>query len=145
MASVGSVSGMSVTSVSGTSVGVSTTSVGSVSGTSAGVSTASVLLDQDSKSVGNSYTLLDLYNGQGYYPGVLTYDNVVFGGPGFGFSAAAGLKLVCNKNVSLDPAFYAAFARNGIYEGKNKGGENKFAFSYGIMLRVVMSDYFFAK
>lgn len=103
-----------------------------------------VLLDQNSKGVGNSYTLLDPYNGQGYYPGAQTYDNIVFGGPGYGFSAAAGLKLVCIKSVSLDPTFYAAFARTGIYEGKNKGGENKFAFSYGIMLRVVMSDYFFA-
>ncbi len=104
-----------------------------------------VLLDQDENSVGQSYTLLDPYNGEGYYPGAQAYDNVLFGGPGYGFSAAAGLKLVVNKSVSLDPTFYAAFARNGIYEGKNKAGENKFAFSYGIMLRVVMSDYFFAK
>ncbi len=104
-----------------------------------------VLLDQNNKSVGNSYTLLDPYNGEGYYPGAQAYNNIVYGGPGYGFSAAAGLKLVCGRSVSLDPTFYAAFARTGLYEGKNKGGDNKFSLSYGIMLRVVMSDYFFAK
>ncbi len=108
-----------------------------------------VLLDQKGHPVGDEYTLLDQFNGQGYYPGAQTYD-VIYGGPGFGFSGAAGLKIAINKTVSLDPTFYCYMGRTGIYQMKNcpvqgYGDGNKFTFNWGVLVRVVMSDYFFSK
>lgn len=85
-------------------------------------------------------TLLDPYGGASYVPGVdmQTYD-VIYGGGGFGFSFATGLKLVVNKYVSLDPTFYGCMSRLNlpVY------GEKPFTFNYGVMLRVVMNDFFF--
>lgn len=103
------------------------------------------LLDKNGKMVGNTYSLLNIYDNQGYYPGAQTYD-YTFGGPGFGFSGAAGLKIVCGKYVSIDPTFYCYFGRLGIYQGKNASGqgENKFTFNYGAQIRIVMSDFFFS-
>ncbi|MCR4680273.1 MAG: hypothetical protein K5636_01510 [Bacteroidales bacterium] len=110
------------------------------------------LLDKDGRQAGGydangneipapTFSLLNIYDNQGYYPGAQTYD-YIFGGPGFGFSGSAGLKIVCGKNVSIDPTFYASFGRIGIYQGKNVGGENRFTFNYGVMVRVVMNDFF---
>lgn len=100
------------------------------------------LLDKDGKMVGNTYSLLNIYDNQGYYPGAQTYD-YIFGGPGFGFSGAAGLKIVCGKYVSIDPTFYCYMGRLGVYQGKNVAGENKFTFNYGAQIRIVMNDFFF--
>lgn len=104
-----------------------------------------VLLDKENHLVGNTYSLLNIYDNQGYYPGAQTFD-YVFGGPGFGFSGAAGLKIVCGKYVSIDPTFYCYMGRLGIYQGKSASGqgENKFTFNYGAMLRIVMNDFFFS-
>ena len=104
-----------------------------------------VLLDKENHVVGSTYSLLNIYDNQGYYPGAQTFD-YVFGGPGFGFSGAAGLKIVCGKYVSIDPTFYCYMGRLGIYQGKsaNGGGENKFTFNYGAQIRIVMSDFFFS-
>lgn len=103
------------------------------------------LLDKNGKMVGSTYSLLNIYDNQGYYPGAQTYD-YTFGGPGFGFSGAAGLKIVCGKYVSIDPTLYCYFGRLGIYQGKNASGqgENKFTFNYGAQIRIVMSDFFFS-
>ena len=100
------------------------------------------LLDKNGKMVGNTFSLLNIYDNQGYYPGAQTYD-YIFGGPGFGFSGAAGLKIVCGKYVSIDPTFYCYFGRLGVYQGKNVSGENKFTFNYGAQIRIVMNDFFF--
>jgi len=102
------------------------------------------LLDKQNKLVGNTYPLLNIYDNQGYYPGAQTYD-YTFGGPGFGFSGAAGLKIVCGKYVSIDPTFYCYFGRLGIYQGKHSGvpGDNRFTFNYGAQIRIVMNDFFF--
>ena len=100
------------------------------------------LLDKNGKMVGSTYSLLNIYDNQGYYPGAQTYD-YIFGGPGFGFSGAAGLKIVCGKYVSIDPTFYCYFGRLGVYQGKNVSGENKFTFNYGAQIRIVMNDFFF--
>ena len=85
-------------------------------------------------------TLLDPYGGANYVPGVdmQTYD-VIYGGGGFGFSFATGLKFVVNKYVSLDPTFYGCMSRLNlpVY------GEKPWTFNYGVMLRVVMNDFFF--
>ena len=102
------------------------------------------LIDKNGKLVGHTYSLFNVYDNQGYYPGAQTYD-YIFGGPGFGFSGAAGLKIVCGKYVSIDPTFYCYFGRLGVYQGKNASGqgENKFTFNYGAQIRIVMNDFFF--
>ena len=82
-------------------------------------------------------TLLDLYNGQNYYPGIQPQD-VIFGGPGYGASFSAGLKIVINKYVSLDPTFYGCVSQLHLYPY----GEKMMTFNYGVMLRVVVNDFF---
>jgi hypothetical protein len=104
------------------------------------------LLDENRKMVDNgTFPLLNLSDKPSYDPYAQTYD-YTFGGPGFGFSGAAGLKIVCGKYVSIDPTFYCYFGRLGIYQGKNASGqgENKFTFNYGAQIRIVMSDFFFS-
>lgn len=108
-----------------------------------------VLLDRDEKPKGREFTLLDPYNGENYYPGAQEYD-ITYGGPGFGFSGAAGLKIAFNKRVSIDPTFYCYMGRTGIYQMKNSPDPkyregNKFTFNYGVLVRVVMSDFFFSR
>lgn len=105
-----------------------------------------VLLDEHNNPQ-LTLTLLDPYGGAGYVPGVdmQTYDEI-YGGGGFGFSFATGLKLVVNKYVSLDPTFYGCMSRLNlpVYDLKSKSVvENPFTFNYGVMLRVVMNDFFF--
>ena len=86
-----------------------------------------------------SQTLLDPYGGESYVPGVdmQTYD-VIYGGPGYGFSFAAGLKLVINRYVSLDPTFYGCMSHLHI----KPYGNSVMTFNYGLMLRVVVNDFF---
>jgi len=95
-----------------------------------------------------NFTLLDPYNGENYYPGAQTYD-VTYGGPGYGFSAAAGFKIVVSKGVSLDPTFYFSLSHLGIYQTKNGPEEyrtgNRLTPNYGVLVRVVMNDFFFSK
>ena len=104
-----------------------------------------VLLDKNNNPQ-LTLTLLDPYGGASYVPGVdmQTYD-VIYGGAGFGFSFATGLKLVVNKYVSLDPTFYGCMSRLNlpVYDLKSKSVEKPFTFNYGVMLRVVMNDFFF--
>ena len=104
-----------------------------------------VLLDEHNNPQ-FTLTLLDPYGGASYVPGVdmQTYD-VIYGGGGFGFSFATGLKLVVNKYVSLDPTFYGCMSRLNlpVYDINSKSLEKPFTFNYGVMLRVVMNDFFF--
>lgn len=84
-------------------------------------------------------TLLDPYGGENYVPGVdMQTFNVIYGGPGFGGSFAAGLKIAVNKYVSLDPTFYGCFSHLHI----KPYGEKVTTFNYGVMLRVVVNDFF---
>ena len=103
------------------------------------------LLDENGKMVGSTFSLLNLSGNSSYNQYDQTYD-FTFGGPGFGFSGAAGLKFVCGKYVSIDPTFYCYMGRLGIYQGKPSTGhgENKFTFNYGAQIRIVMSDFFFS-
>lgn len=98
-----------------------------------------MLLD-DKNNPAYTLSLLDPYNGAPYVPGVdmQTYD-VIYGGPGFGFSFSAGLKFVVNKFVSIDPTFYGCMSQLHLapYGGK------VMSFSYAAMVRVVMNDFFF--
>ena len=94
------------------------------------------------------YNMMDPYMGESYYPGMQGYD-VVYGGSGFGFSGSAGLKFVVAKGVSIDPTFYFALQRLAIYQTKNGPEQyqtgNKFTPNYGVLLRVVMNDFFFSR
>ena len=100
-----------------------------------------VLLDE--KNVPQyTLSLLDPYGGAGYVPGVdmQTYD-VIYGGPGFGFSFSAGLKIAIKNSVSIDPTFYGNVSQLYL----KPYGQSTFSFNYGVMLRVVMNDFFFKK
>ena len=83
-------------------------------------------------------TLMDIYGGSNYAPGMQTYD-VIYGGGGFGASFATGLKIVVNKYVSVDPTFYGCMSRLNL----EVYGHKPWTFNYGVMLRVVMNDFFF--
>lgn len=107
-----------------------------------------ILLDKDGHAFSEEHSLLDRYNSSnGYVPGMSPTSTVIFGGPGFGFSGAAGLKIVVSRNVSLDPTFYCYMGRLGIYQMMNSpvagfDDGNRFTFNWGIQLRVVMNDFF---
>jgi len=95
-----------------------------------------ILLDEHNNPA-LTLTLLDYYNGQSYVPGMQPQD-VIFGGPGYGGSFAAGLKIVVNKFVSIDPTFYGCISQLHLYPY----GEKMMTFNYGAMLRVVVNDFF---
>ena len=98
-----------------------------------------ILLDEHN-SPQLTLTLLDPYGGENYVPGVPMQNiDVIYGGPGYGASFSAGIKFVINKYVSLDPTFYGCMSQLHIYPY----GEKVFSFNYGVMLRVVMNDFFF--
>jgi hypothetical protein len=96
-----------------------------------------ILLDKRNNPV-YTQTLLDYYQGQNWHPGMDPYD-VIYGGPGFGVSFSAGLKLVVNKYVSIDPTFYFCASRLHL----EPYGSKVMSLNYGAMLRVVMNDFFF--
>lgn len=62
-----------------------------------------------------------------------------YGGPGFGFMGAAGIKFAFNKGVSIDPCFYISLGKVGLNGYKN------FHFNYGAYVRLVMSDALFQR
>jgi hypothetical protein len=85
-----------------------------------------------------SYSFIN--NLQNYVPGVQSDGSIVkYGGPGFGFSAAAGLKLAFNKYVSLDPCFYFNAGKFGLE------GYKDFSYNFGVLVRIVMNDSMFSK
>ncbi|MDR1112721.1 MAG: hypothetical protein LBL18_03030 [Bacteroidales bacterium] len=89
---------------------------------------------------GTPYNLLDIYNGANYVPGVqLTENKPLYGGAGYGFVVAAGLKIVCNKYISLDPVFHL------LASSIHLPGYTGVALNYGVQVRVVMSDAVFGK
>ena len=108
------------------------------------------VLDQDGMPCGDGLTLFNLYRDHGYMPGATAYDDIIYGGAGFGISGSAGLKIVVSRSVSIDPTFYCYMGRLGVYQKKNCPVErlaegNRFTFNWGVMLRVVMNDFFFSK
>ncbi|MBO7492328.1 MAG: hypothetical protein J6T59_07810 [Bacteroidales bacterium] len=88
------------------------------------------------------WTMLDPYMGESYVPGAQmnTYD-IIYGGPGYGISFAAGLKIVVTKSFSIDPTFYGCMASYGIKPLQ----ERAFNFNYGFSIRLVMNDFFFRR
>ncbi|MBR3577923.1 MAG: outer membrane beta-barrel protein [Bacteroidales bacterium] len=87
-----------------------------------------------------TYNLLDVYGGQTYIPGAGMQElDTKYGGPGFGFMGAAGIKFAFNKGVSVDPCFYVSFGKVGL------NGYKDFHFNYGAYVRLVMSDALFQR
>ena len=86
------------------------------------------------------YTLLDIYNGVGYVPGMQIQEyKRRWGGPGFGFFTSVGLKIVFNKYVSVDPLFYLSAS------SINLTGYKDIKLQYGAYFRIVMNDMIFMK
>ncbi|MBP5649761.1 MAG: hypothetical protein J6X01_01645 [Bacteroidales bacterium] len=77
---------------------------------------------------------------QNYVPGVQSDGRIVkYGGPGFGFSATAGIKIAFNKYVSIDPCFYFNAGKFGLE------GYKDFSYNFGVLVRIVMNDSMFSK
>lgn len=92
----------------------------------------------DNKNKINSYSFIN--DGQNYVPGVQSDGTIVkYGGPGFGFSASAGIKLAFNKYVSIDPCFYFNAGKFGLE------GYKDFSYNFGVLVRIVMNDSMFSK
>jgi hypothetical protein len=77
---------------------------------------------------------------QNYVPGVQSDGRIVkYGGPGFGFSATAGIKIAFNKYISIDPCFYFNAGKFGLE------GYKDFSYNFGVLVRIVMNDSMFSK
>lgn len=77
-----------------------------------------------------------LNNYQQNVPGVQSDGmKVRYGGPGFGFSACAGLKIAFNKVVSIDPNFYFSASKFGL-----EGYKDKFSCNFGVLIRFVFNS-----
>lgn len=89
---------------------------------------------------GKKYSLIDIYGGQPYVANTpMQTFKAKYGGPGFGISAAFGVKLVFNKFVSMDPTFYAALSRIGLR------GYETFGFNCGLLIRFSLGGSFINK
>ena len=87
-----------------------------------------------------TYNLLNVYGGSTYIAGAGMQElDTKYGGPGFGFMGAAGIKFAFNKWISVDPCFYVSFGKVGLNGYKN------FHFNYGAYIRLVMSDAVFQR
>lgn len=96
-----------------------------------------VFYDNNNNKI-KSYSFIN--DRQNYIPGVQSDGTIVkYGGPGFGFSAAAGLKLAFNKYVSLDPCFYFNAGKFGLE------GYKDFSYNFGVLVRIIMNDSMFSK
>ncbi len=92
----------------------------------------------DNKNKIKSFSFIN--NLQNYVPGVQSDGSIVkYGGPGFGFSAAAGIKIAFNKYVSIDPCFYFNAGKFGLE------GYKDFSYNFGVLVRIVMNDSMFSK
>lgn len=85
-----------------------------------------------------TYNLLNVYGSSTYIAGAGMQElDTKYGGPGFGFMGAAGIKFAFNKWISIDPCFYISFGKVGL------NGYKDFHFNYGAYVRLVMSDAVF--
>jgi len=84
-----------------------------------------------------TYSLVNVYLNGGYIPGSgqNTY-KVQQGGIGWGVSAAAGVKLVFNESVSIDPGFRV------YYQKVKLEGYEQFKPSFALFIRLSLSDFF---
>jgi hypothetical protein len=85
------------------------------------------------------FSMINLY-GQSYNPTIpQTQLSPKLGGVGYGFSAAAGLRISFNKWAALEPIAQFRF------EKINLAGYDYMAPNYNFMLRLVLGDKFFAR
>ena len=84
------------------------------------------------------FTLLDMYGGASYVPGMTQY-KPNYGGPGFGVTGVIGAKLAFSKSVSVDPCFYLSFGKIGLNDYKD------FHLNWGAYIRLVLSDSMFSR
>lgn len=82
------------------------------------------------------FTLLDMYGGASYVPGMTQY-KPNYGGAGFGVTGVIGAKLAFSKSVSVDPCFYLSFGKIGL------NGYKDFHLNWGAYIRLVLSDAMF--
>lgn len=86
------------------------------------------------------FSLLDIYGGESYVPGAsMQTFKVIYGGPGFGFCADVGLKIVCSPTISIDPLFYVSVSKFGLK------GYNDFGLNWGAFVRIIMNDSFLTR
>jgi len=83
------------------------------------------------------YSLINDYINGSYVPGTQPYTyNVQQGGIGWGVSAAVGLKMIFNEQVSIDPGFRVYYQKVNLERYEN------FGLSYSIFVRLSLSDFF---
>ena len=96
-----------------------------------------VFYDNNNNKIKSYSFINDLQN---YVPGVQSDGTIVkYGGPGFGFSASAGIKIAFNKYVSIDPCLYFNAGKFGLE------GYRNFSFNFGALVRIIMNDSMFSK
>ena len=84
-----------------------------------------------------TYSLVDVYLNGGYVPGMpQNVYNVQQGGIGWGVSAAAGLKLIFNESVSIDPGF------RFYYQKVKLERYEQFKPSFALFVRLSLSGFF---
>lgn len=102
------------------------------------VKTMDAIFYDDNKNKLKSYSFIN--NQQNYVPGVQSDGTIVkYGGPGFGFSASAGIKIAFNKYVSLDPCFYFNAGKFGLE------GYKDFSYNFGVLVRLILNNTIFSK
>ncbi len=83
------------------------------------------------------YSLVDVYLNGSYVPGMPQNEYEIYqGGIGFGFSAAAGIKLRFNDKVSVDPGFRI------YYQNVNLEGYELMKPAYAFFIRLGLADFF---
>ena len=84
-----------------------------------------------------TYSLVNTLLNQSYVPNTQQSSYTVYqGGVGFGFFAGAGVSLIFNNNISLDPGFDIYYQKIGL------DGYPDFKLNYNIYVRFVMLNFF---
>lgn len=82
------------------------------------------------------YSIINVYGSQGYVPGsgVSPY-SVTQTGIGYGFFGTAGIRLLFNEYVSIDPYMSLYYQRTGL------DGYSDFKLSYTFMVRILLRNF----
>ena len=96
---------------------------------------------------GNPFDLMEYAKNPNYnIPGAFDVPNYrVWKGAGYGFSFTAGLKLVVNQSVSLDPVFQLSVGSFGNNKRDLPGFYTNLCFNYMVGVRIVINDALFFK
>lgn len=104
----------------------------------AGLNISSTKVQEHNIKVGDlQYSLVNVYLNSSYVPGLPQSEYEIYqGGIGFGFSAAAGIKLRFNNQVSVDPGFRVYF------QNVNLEGYDLMKPAYAFFVRLSLADFF---